>query len=97
MPCSNDKESTMMLHADINALYPSFPQFSLKHADTPLSLAEHLDVRAFYAKARLGQLENSTCIDSRYELFEISKIHIDTIKMSIDKATKKIVKRSIGK
>ena len=57
--------------------------------DTPLSVAEELDVKGLYAKARSGQLKNITGIDSPYEAPEF---RIDTTTTSIDKAEEQIVK-----
>ena len=59
--------------------------------DTPLSIAEERDVKGLYAKARSGQLNNFTGIDSPYERPENPEIHIDTTKTSIDEAVTKIL------
>jgi bifunctional enzyme CysN/CysC len=64
--------------------------------DTPLSIAEERDVKGLYAKARSGQLENFTGIDSLYEAPETPEIHIDTTQMSIDDAAEQIVKQLLG-
>ena len=64
--------------------------------DTPLSVAEERDVKGLYSKARSGQLKNFVGIDSPYEAPESPDIHIDTIKISIDKAAGQIVKRLVG-
>ena len=59
--------------------------------DTPLSVAEERDVKGLYSKARSGQLKNFTGIDSPYEAPEAPEIHIDTAKMTIDKAAEQII------
>ena len=64
--------------------------------DTPLSVAEERDVKGLYAKARSGQLNNFTGIDSPYEAPETPEIHIDTTTMSIDDAAEQIVKQLLG-
>ena len=42
--------------------------------DTPLAEAEKRDVKGLYAKARAGELENFTGIDSPYEAPEDAEI-----------------------
>jgi len=51
------------------------------YVDTPLSVAERRDTKGLYAKARRGQLQNFTGIDSPYEPPEHPEIHIDTTAM----------------
>ena len=59
--------------------------------DTPLEDAEKRDVKGLYAKARAGELQNFTGIDSPYETPESPEIHIDTMAMSADQAADLIV------
>ncbi len=60
--------------------------------DTPLSIAEERDVKGLYAKARSGQLNNFTGIDSPYEKPKNPEIHIDTTETSIDEAVARILR-----
>jgi bifunctional enzyme CysN/CysC len=59
--------------------------------DTPLAEAEKRDSKGLYAKARAGELENFTGIDSPYEEPEAPEIRIDTMAMSADEAADAIV------
>ncbi|MGV8922113.1 MAG: sulfate adenylyltransferase subunit CysN [Thermomonas sp.] len=47
--------------------------------DTPLALAEQRDVKGLYAKARRGELQNFTGIDSPYEIPEAPELHLETV------------------
>ena len=47
--------------------------------DTPLEECERRDVKGLYAKARRGELENFTGIDSDYEPPEAPEIHLRTV------------------
>ncbi len=66
------------------------------HVDTLLAEAEARDVKGLYAKARAGQLQNFTGIDSPYEAPEAPEIHIDTTRLSAEEAALLIVDRLIG-
>ncbi|MES2326896.1 MAG: sulfate adenylyltransferase subunit CysN [Pseudomonadota bacterium] len=59
--------------------------------DTPLAEAEKRDAKGLYAKARAGELNNFTGIDSPYEVPEDAEIHIDTTKLSAEAAADLIV------
>jgi bifunctional enzyme CysN/CysC len=59
--------------------------------DTPLGEAEKRDTKGLYAKARAGELDNFTGIDSPYEPPEAPEIHIDTMAMSAEDAADMIV------
>jgi bifunctional enzyme CysN/CysC len=61
------------------------------HIDTPLAEAEARDVKGLYKKARAGQLKNFTGIDSPYEGPLNPEIHIDTTKMTPEKAADIII------
>jgi len=65
------------------------------HIDTPLAEAERRDVKGLYAKARSGQLDNFTGIDSPYEAPLDPEIRIDTTAMSAEEAADAIVRRLI--
>ncbi|MDC3055965.1 sulfate adenylyltransferase subunit CysN [Paracoccaceae bacterium] len=60
--------------------------------DTPLQIAETRDVKGLYAKARAGELENFTGIDSPYENPSKPEIIIKTEELSVDAAADVIVK-----
>ncbi|MBB5661394.1 sulfate adenylyltransferase subunit CysN [Brevundimonas halotolerans] len=60
--------------------------------DTPIEVAEARDVKGLYAKARSGQLQNFTGIDSPYEAPEAPDIHIDTTVTGPDEAAEQIVR-----
>ncbi|MGE5216533.1 MAG: adenylyl-sulfate kinase [Chloroflexota bacterium] len=47
--------------------------------DTPLEECERRDVKGLYAKARRGELQNFTGIDSEYETPESPEIHLRTL------------------
>jgi bifunctional enzyme CysN/CysC len=59
--------------------------------DTPLALAEQRDVKGLYRKARRGELQNFTGVDSPYEPPENAEIHIDTQAMTSGEAADRIV------
>jgi bifunctional enzyme CysN/CysC len=59
--------------------------------DTPLAEAEKRDAKGLYAKARAGELQNFTGIDSPYEPPESPEIRIDTTIMSADAAADLII------
>ena len=59
--------------------------------DTPLQIAEKRDVKGLYAKARAGELNNFTGIDSPYERPLVPEITIDTTELSVDDAADNIV------
>jgi len=54
--------------------------------DTPLAEAEKRDTKGLYKKARRGELQHFTGIDSPYEEPEHAEIRIDTITTSADEA-----------
>ena len=60
------------------------------HVSTPLEECEKRDVKGLYLKARLGKIPNFTGISSPYEVPEQPDIKIDTTKISIDEAVKRI-------
>jgi len=59
--------------------------------DTPLEEAERRDAKGLYAKARAGELQNFTGIDSPYERPDAPEIRIDTAAMSPEDAADLIV------
>jgi len=61
--------------------------------DTPLAEAEKRDVKGLYKKARRGELQHFTGIDSPYEAPEHAEIRIDTMVTTPDEAVDLIVRR----
>jgi bifunctional enzyme CysN/CysC len=68
-------------------------EFFEVYVDTPLAVAEQRDVKGLYKKARAGQLQNFTGIDSPYEAPEQPEIHIDTTRLMPAEAALEIVAR----
>lgn len=59
--------------------------------DTPLEVCEQRDVKGLYKKARAGDLENFTGIDSPYEEPEAAEIHVNTVEKTADEAAELVV------
>ena len=59
--------------------------------DTPLSVAEERDPKGLYKKARRGELQNFTGIDSAYEAPEAPEIHLKTEKMDPEAAADAVI------
>jgi len=64
--------------------------------DTPIEVAEARDEKGLYAKARAGELQNFTGIDSAYEVPSDAEIVIDTLTMSAEQAAESIVERILS-
>jgi len=62
------------------------------HVNTPLSVAEKRDVKGLYAKARAGEIENFTGIDSEYQAPKNPEIVVDTVNLTPEQSAEKIVK-----
>ena len=61
------------------------------YISTPLKVAEKRDPKGLYKKARQGKIPNFTGIDSIYEKPTNPELEIDTSKVSLNKAVKKIL------
>jgi bifunctional enzyme CysN/CysC len=61
--------------------------------DTPLEEAEKRDPKGLYKKARRGELQNFTGIDSPYEAPEHPEIHLHTALFSPEAAAEEIMKK----
>jgi bifunctional enzyme CysN/CysC len=59
--------------------------------DTPLTVAEARDPKGLYKKARAGQLQNFTGIDSPYEPPEKPDVRIDTTEQTADAAALQVI------
>ncbi len=66
------------------------------HVDTPLEVAEERDPKGLYQKARSGQLQNFTGIDSPYEPPLHPEVHIDSTRVSASEAADEIVRTLIS-
>lgn len=74
----------------VRELFPT-GEFIEVFIDTPLADAERRDVKGLYKKARAGKLKNFTGIDSPYEAPSSAEIHIDTTKITPERAADLIV------
>jgi bifunctional enzyme CysN/CysC len=61
------------------------------YVETPLEVAEQRDVKGLYKKARAGELQHFTGIDSPYEPPEHPEIRVNTVATSADQAAEEIV------
>ncbi len=62
------------------------------YISTPLEICEKRDTKGLYKKARNGEIENFTGVNDPYEEPQNPEITIDTSKLSIEKATEKVMK-----
>ena len=60
--------------------------------DTPIEVCEARDPKGLYAKARRGELENFTGIDSPYEAPDTPDLRIDTTELSADRAADAVLR-----
>ena len=68
-------------------------EFCEVFVDAPLEVAEARDPKGLYKKARRGELQNFTGIDSPYEAPEHAEVRIDTTRAAADQAAEQIVAR----
>ena len=61
------------------------------HVDTPLEIAEQRDVKGLYRKARAGELENFTGIDSPYEPPENPELTLGTVDCSAAESADRVI------
>jgi bifunctional enzyme CysN/CysC len=61
--------------------------------DTALAAAEARDVKGLYAKARAGELQNFTGIDSPYEPPQNPELRLDTARLSAEAAADAVIAR----
>lgn len=59
--------------------------------DTPLAECEKRDPKGIYKKARSGEIENFTGIESLYETPVAPELHICTMELSVHEAAQKII------
>jgi bifunctional enzyme CysN/CysC len=66
-------------------------EFIEVYVDTPLAVAEQRDPKGLYRKARRGELQNFTGIDSPYDVPENPEIHLETVGQTADESAEAIV------
>ena len=59
--------------------------------DTPLEVAETRDPKGLYKKARRGELQNFTGVDSPYEAPERAEVRVDTTRLAPEQAAQAIL------
>ncbi len=59
--------------------------------DTPLEVVEKRDPKGLYAKARRGELQNFTGIDSPYEIPQNAELHVDTLALDAEAAADAVI------
>jgi bifunctional enzyme CysN/CysC len=59
--------------------------------DAPLSVAEQRDPKGLYRKARRGEIQNFTGVDSPYETPEAPEVHLDTASLTQDAAADRVL------
>ncbi len=62
------------------------------YVNTPLAVCEQRDPKGLYAKARLGQIENFTGVDSPYELPNKPEITLYTERDTVEECVAKVVR-----
>jgi bifunctional enzyme CysN/CysC len=65
--------------------------FAEVYVDTPIELCEQRDPKGLYAKARAGELQNFTGVDSPYEPPLEPELHLRTEKESVDALARRVV------
>jgi bifunctional enzyme CysN/CysC len=68
-------------------------RFCEVHVDTPLEDAERRDRKGLYAKARRGELNNFTGIDSAYEAPETPELRVDTSASTPEQAAEALLEQ----
>ena len=59
--------------------------------DAPLAVAEARDPKGLYAKARAGELQNFTGIDSPYEPPEHPEVHVETAERTPQESAEQVI------
>ena len=63
------------------------------YVNTPLSVCEERDVKGLYARARAGEIEFFTGINSPYEVPKHSDVTVETVNTSIEENVDKIMEK----
>ena len=71
-------------------------EFYEVYVNTPLEVCEARDPKGLYKKARAGQLQNFTGIDSAYEAPESPEITVNTAESQPEELAEKIVRAILG-
>ncbi len=66
-------------------------EFLEVYIDTPIAICEQRDPKGLYLKARAGEIENFTGIDSIYDIPTSPEIHVKTVGKSVEQCAKQIV------
>ena len=65
--------------------------FIMVYLNTPLDVCEERDIKGLYKKARKGEIENFTGIDSPYEVPIKANLIIDTFNLEIEESVKQLL------
>lgn len=68
-------------------------QFLEVYVDTPLDVCEQRDPKGLYKKARAGEINNFTGIDSAYEAPINADVHIKTADRSVEECAEAVVEQ----
>lgn len=82
-PFKNDRDQVRHIVGDAN--------FIEVFINTSIEVCEERDVKGLYKKVRNGEIKNFTGISSPYEIPESPDIVINTVEMSIEESTNKIL------
>ena len=82
-PYKKDRENIKNIVKDVN--------FVEVYVNTSIEECERRDVKGLYKKARAGEIKNMTGISAPYEAPENPSIEINTEKVSVENAVKKII------
>ena len=74
----------------VRKLFPA-GEFIEVFMDTPLETCEDRDPKGLYKKARAGEIEHFTGIDSPYEASPHPEVRLDTSTMSVDTCVEKLL------
>ena len=73
------------------------PEFVLVHVSTPLDECERRDVKGLYARVRRGEIRNFTGIDDPYEPPDHPDLVVDTSRLSVEDAGRRVLDALDGK
>ncbi|MDR3418305.1 MAG: adenylyl-sulfate kinase [Nevskia sp.] len=77
--------------AEVRARVSQYGGFYEIYVSTPLAVCESRDPKGLYKKARRGEIKGFTGVDDPFEAPEQPEIGIDTSKLSIDEAVRRIL------
>jgi len=76
---------------DVDSSLKSQPLFIEVFIDTPLEVCELRDPKGLYKKARSGEINNFTGIDSAYEPPEQAEVHVKTAAQTVEACATQVV------